>query len=184
MDSSKIFFKNAADAPQARTVLPCGTRCAVRTLVVSVCVCLAVLYAHASSCRADNTADEADNRPLRLGFISLEAGNAIGPSSLRLRADGTLGFSIERETLTGVRGTWTRQKRHFAATVDFNLDRRTGFHYRLILDGYSVMDLYAGRAGLREYDLRDRLMQEIGFLFYTDSSVTRPPPEAVKDDER
>ena len=144
--------------------------------------CLAALAVHTPVCLADTTADAADNQTLQITFLSLKPGNTIGPSRLRLRADGTLTFSIAGETLSSLRGTWTRQDRRFSATVDFILDRQPGFHYRLVLDGYTLMDLYAGHARLREHDRHDSLVQEIIFVFYAaDSSGTRGPGRTDRD---
>jgi hypothetical protein len=137
---------------------------AARLMVL--CCCLTVLFAQPLLCRAQDPADAADNQTLPVTFISLQPGSTIGASILQLHADGTLDLSIEAEALINSRGTWSQQKNRFAARVDFTIDRRTSFHYRLTFDGYSLMGLHAGRARLFEYDGYERLTQKIWFLFY------------------
>jgi hypothetical protein len=132
-----------------------------------LCCCLAgLLHAHPHFCLAQSPSDAADNQTLPVTFISLKPGNTIGASNLQLHADGTLDFSIDNETLTNSRGTWSQQENRFAARVDFTVDTRASFHYRLVFDGYRLMGLHAGRAHLYEYDRNRRLTQEIWFLFY------------------
>ena len=135
-------------------------------IMVLLCCCLATLYMHPRPCRAQSPSDAADNQTLPVTFISLKPGSTIGASNLHLHADGTLDFSIDGETLLDSRGTWSQQENRFAATVDFTVDKRASFHYRLIFDGYRLMGADAGRAHLCEYDQQERLTQEIGFLFY------------------
>ena len=132
-----------------------------------LCCCLTgLLYAHPFFCLAQSPSETADNQTLTVTFISLKPGSTIGASTLQLHADKTLDFSIESETLIDSRGTWSQQENRFTATVDFTVDRRTSFHYRLTFDGYRLLGLHAGRALLSEYDHSERLTQEIGFLFY------------------
>lgn len=133
--------------------------------MVLLCCCLG-LYAYPRTCRAQSPSDAADNQTLPVTFISLKPGSAIGASNLDLHADGTLDFSIEGETLIDSRGTWSGQENHFRAAVDFTVDKRASFHYRLTCNGYRLMGLHAGRALLSEYDRSERLTQKIGFLFY------------------
>lgn len=133
---------------------------------VLLCCCLATLYMQPHSCRAQSPSDAADNQTLPVRFISLKPGSTIGASNLDLHTDGRLDFSIEGETLINSRGSWSEQKNHFTAAVDFTVDKRASFHYRLIFNGYCLMDLHAGRALLSEYDRSEGLTQEIGFLFY------------------
>ena len=123
-------------------------------------------------------ADAADNQTLPVTFISLKPGSTIGAANLHLHADGTLDFSIEDETLINSRGTWSQQENRFAAAIDFTVDKRASFHYRLTLDGYCLMGAHAGRAHLREYDSRERLTQKIWFLFYA------MPPEFFTAQQR
>jgi hypothetical protein len=148
----------------------------VRSMLL--CCCLATMYVNPCSCLAQSPSGAADNQTLPVTFISLKPGNTIGASSLDLHADGTLDFSIDNETLPDSRGTWSQQGNHFAATVDFTVDKRTSFHYRLIFDGYSLRSAHAGRAHLYEYDRNGRLMQKIGFLFYA------VPPEFFTAQQR
>jgi hypothetical protein len=134
---------------------------------VLLCCCLAgLLHVHPLACLAQSPTDAADNQTLPVTFISLKPGSTIGDSNLQLHADKTLNFSIKGETLPDPRGTWSQKKNRFTARVDFTVDRRTSFHYRLTFDGYRLMSAYAGRAHLYEYDQNGRLMQKIGFLFY------------------
>ncbi len=149
----------------AQARFPCI--CAVCLLLLCF---LAVLCAHPRLCLAQVTAAEpSDNQTLQISFLSLKPGSTIGATSLRLHPDGTIDLSIENETLTGVRGEWALQGNRFSATADFSVDRRAAFHYRLIFNGYHMMGLYAGRTRLQEYDRRNRLVQEISFLFYADA---------------
>jgi hypothetical protein len=128
-----------------------------------------VSYTCLSPCRAQEApAGGTDNQTLQLSFFSLNPGSSIAASRLHLGPAGALDISIPGETLTSGRGTWSLQQRRFAASADFTVDGRPLFHYRLILNGFGVMDRYAGRARLLEYDRQDRLMQEIGFLFYAE----------------
>ena len=113
--------------------------------MVLLCCCLATLYMHPRSCRAQSPTDAADNQTLAVTFISLKPGSTIGSSNLHLHADGTLDFSIDGETLLDSRGTWSQQENRFAANVDFTVDKRASFHYRLTFDGYRLMGLHAGR---------------------------------------
>jgi hypothetical protein len=115
---------------------------------------------------------------LPVTFISLKPESTIGASNLDRHADGTLDFSIEGETLIDSRGTWSGQENHFWAAVDFTIDKRASFHYRLIINGYRLMGLHAGRALLSEYDRSERLTQEIEFLFYA------VPPEFFTAQQR
>ncbi len=135
----------------------------MRTILL--CCCLG-LYAYPRPCRAQSPSGAADNQTLPVTFISLKPGSTIGASNLDLHADGTLDFSIDGETLIDSRGTWSAQENHFRAAVDFTVDKRASFHYRLTCNGYRLMGLHAGRALLSEYDRSERLTQEIWFLFY------------------
>lgn len=166
---------NGTQPPDSKTphMRPC------MQAAVSLCL-LAALCACPPPCRAQEPASQSDNQTLQVTFLSLKPGNAIGPSRLRLHTDGTLDFRIDGETLSGVQGAWTQKESRFSATVDFSLDRRTGFHYRLVLDGYSLTGLYGGRARLSEYNAGDRLMQEVDFLFYAGGSG----PQTEKDSAR
>ena len=127
---------------------------------------LACLYAHSRPCQAQNPLDTADNQTLPINFISLKPGNTIGASQLYLYADGTLDFSIEGETLINTRGTWSTQTNRFSACVDFTIEKQPSFHYRLQLDGYCLLGMYAGTANLFEYNHPGHLTQQIHFLFY------------------
>lgn len=131
-----------------------------------LCCCLATLYAYPRPCQAQSPSIAADNQTLPVTFISLKPGSTIGDSNLHLHADETLDFSIEGETLIDSRGIWSGQENRFRVAVDFTVDKRASFHYRLTLNGYRLMGLHAGRALLSEYDRNGRLTQEIGFLFY------------------
>ena len=162
--------KHSAGSLRKNAVRLCGSRSGHTfrlraACAVLLCCCLG-MYAHPRPCQAQSSSNAADNQTLPVTFISLKPGSAIGASNLHLHADGTLDFSIEDVTLIESRGTWSRQKNRFAATIDFTVDKRTSFHYRLTFDGYRLMGLHAGLAHLREYDRNGRLTQEIGFLFY------------------
>ena len=151
--------------------------------MVLLCCCLATLYVHPHYCRAQSPTDAADNQTLPVTFISLKPGSTIGASNLYMHADGTLDFSIDNETLLDSRGTWSQQENRFAARVDFTVDKQSSFHYRLTFDGYSLRGLYAGRAHLCEYDRHERLMQEIGFVFYAVTSDFFTAQQRAKKDD-
>lgn len=161
--SSDSVRRSAIRELGVRTGHASGLRVASAVLL---CCCLATLYMHPRSCRAQSPTDAADNQTLPVTFISLKPGSTIGSSNLHLHADGTLDFSIDGETLLDSRGTWSQEENRFAANVAFTVDKLTSFHYRLAFDGYRLMGLCAGQARLLEYDQQDRLTQEIGFLFY------------------
>lgn len=160
--SAGSLLKNAARLCESRS----GHTFRLRAVRAVLLCCWLGMYAHPRPCQAQSSSDTADNQTLPVTFISLKPGSAIGASNLHLHADGTLDFSIEGETLINSRGTWSEQKNRFAATIDFTVDKRTSFHYRLTFNGYRLMGLHAGRAHLCEYDRSERLTQEIGFLFY------------------
>lgn len=148
----------------------------VRVVHTLLCLCfLAGPCTCISPCLAqDSPAGVTDNQTLQVSFLSLKPGSSIAPATLRLRSDGTLEMSIANESLTGARGEWSMQGNRFSVSTKFTVDRRPLFHYRLVLDGFGVMGRYAGRARLLEYDRQDRLMQDIGFLFYAEAPGTRP----------
>jgi len=124
------------------------------------------MFTYTQPCHAQNPVDAADNQTLQVRFISLKPEHTIGSTQLHLHADGTLDFSIEGETLTNTTGTWSIKTNRFSARIDFTIDKQACFHYRLQLDGYYLLGMYAGKASLFEYNQPGRLTQHIRFLFY------------------
>jgi hypothetical protein len=157
-----IAFKHNANSPRRKFDRYSGSRAA---WLMILCCCLS-LCALSLPCWAQSSSDATDNQTLQITFISLNPKNTIKPSTLHLHADGTLDFSIEGETLINTGGTWSIQTNRFSTAVDFTIDKAVPFHYRLKLEGYHLLGLYAGRARLYEYDRNERLTQEIWFLFY------------------
>jgi len=148
------------------TVVDLSAKRTVTTVCLVLCFCVLGLYAYTQPCHAQNPVDAADNQTLPIRFISLKPGNTIGASNLHLHAEGTLDFSIEDETLTNTTGTWSIKTNRFSARIDFTIDKQACFHYRLQLDGYCLLGMYAGTASLLEYNHPGRLTQHIRFLFY------------------